>query len=56
MTLVGFDEDGFWTGELEHSCKPHINQQHSRGQSVHCITVAEEGPRTETFYAVVRNA
>ena len=27
-----------------------------RGQSVHCITVAEEGPRTETFYAVVRSA
>ena len=31
-----------------------INSCIYRGQSVHCITVAEEGPRTEkTFYAVV---
>ena len=38
--MVGFDEEGLWTGELEHSYKSHINQQHRAKQAASGIYIA----------------
>ena len=38
--MVGFDEEGLWTGELEHSYKSHINQQHRAKQAANGIYIA----------------